>query len=334
MGEALRSVVVRLSAVALTIGVLATGCGGAVSAKGSDVRPAASKQTNSVRETGSAPVPPSDAIVFDKATSDGLDARIEIAYVPAGGGAVISLTRAWEHGMVAAEPRWSPDGSRIAFVMSPRGYLTRYAGDGDIYVMNASGTDIQRLTHGLDASAPAWSPDGSQIVFIKGQGQQLAVVHADGSDQRVIASGRGYYEAPAWSPNGRAIAYMAGRDWHSAAIFTITPGGTGGRQLTPGSVSLGFPAWSPHGSRIAYSSKNRLWIMNSDGTTAHPVTGCRLPCVEDFAPAWSPTGSELVFVRQDDDGAARRLYVVELTTNKLRSITPTLRWADSPDWRP
>ncbi len=62
---------------------------------------------------------PADAIVFDKASSDSLDARIEIAYVSARGGAVVSLTAASKAGMVAAEPRWSPDGSRVAFVMSP-----------------------------------------------------------------------------------------------------------------------------------------------------------------------------------------------------------------------
>jgi len=113
-------------------------------------------------------MPPADSIVFDEAASDSLDARIEIAYVPAGGGPVVSLTTALKGGMVAAEPRWSPDGSRIAFVMSPRGYLTRYAGDGDIYVMNADRTDIRRLTDGLDASSPAWSPDGSRIAPVRG----------------------------------------------------------------------------------------------------------------------------------------------------------------------
>jgi hypothetical protein len=130
--------------------------------------------------------------------------------------------------MVAAEPRWSADGSRIVFVMSPRGHLTRYAGDGDIYVMNADGTNIRRLTNGLDASSPAWSPDGSRIVFVKGQGQELVVMSADGSDQDVIAQARGYYEGPAWSPDGQAIAYQSspGRDKDVTALFTIRPNGT------------------------------------------------------------------------------------------------------------
>jgi len=277
--------------------------------------------------------PPAHAIVFAEAASDSLDARSEIAYVSARGGAVVLLTNASKHGMMAAEPRWSPDGSRIAFVMGPRGHLTRYAGDGNIYVMNADGIDSHRLTHGLDASVPAWSPDGSRIVFIKGQGQALVVMHADGSHQRVIAGGRGYYESPAWSPDGQEIAYQSGRGWGIKAIFTIRPDGTGERQLTPRLASIGGPAYSPDGRRIAYSARDVLWVMKSDGTHARRVTNCRLPCVADFGPAWSPTGSELVFVRQEDGGAATRLYVLQLSTGAVTRITPGVRWAGSPDWR-
>jgi Tol biopolymer transport system component len=259
------------------------------------------------------PTPPADAIVFDKASNDSLGARIEIAYVPARGGEVVPLTTAGKAGMVAAEPRWSPNGSQIAFVMGLRGQLTAHAGDGAIYVMNADGTGLRRLTGG-PASSPAWSPDGARIVFVENQGQELVIMHADGSNQQVIARARGYYQGPAWSPDGRRIVYQSTPvvDSESTAIFTIRPDGTGERQLTDGSASEGFPAWSPDGSRIAYSAGEQLWIMDVDGSDPHQVTHCRLPCVADFAPAWAPDGGHLVFIRQEEGGAARRLYVVEL----------------------
>ncbi|MGH2914942.1 MAG: hypothetical protein ACRDMX_08135 [Solirubrobacteraceae bacterium] len=213
--------------------------------------------------------------------------------------------------------------------------MTRYAGDGDIYVMGADGTDVRQLTHGLDASGPAWSPDGSRIAFITGQGQGLAVMRADGTDRHVIARARGYYESPAWSPNGRMIAYQS-TPHHSidvTAIFTIRPDGTHERQLTPASAGAGFPAWSPDGSRIAYSAGGQLWVMNSDGTRTRRLTDCRVPCVADFAPAWSPDGSDLVFVQQENGGGARRLYILALATGAITPLTPTVRWAGSPDWR-
>jgi TolB protein len=281
-------------------------------------------------------MPPAQAVVFEVATSDGLNARIELAYVPAAGGPVVPMTAAGNAGTVAAEPRWSPDGSRIAFVTSPRGHLTRYAGDGDIYAMNANGTHIRRLTTGLDASSPAWSPDGSQIAFVRNQGQELVVMRADGSAQHIIARARGYYESPAWSPDGQTIAYQSSPSHNIdvTAIFTIHPDGTHEHRLTPASVSATFPAWSPDGSQIAYSAGDQLWITHANGTGVRRLTNCRGQCVSDFSPAWSPTGADLAFVQQESGGIARRLYVLELATGAVRPLTPTTRWANSPDYRP
>lgn len=226
--------------------------------------------------------------------------------------------------------------------MSPRGHLTRYVGDGDIYLMNANGTHIRQLTHGLAASNPAWSPDGSRIAYIKGQGQALATVNTNGSQQHVIAHGRGYYESPTWSPNGRSIAYVSGPAWDTHAIYTIRPNGTGQRRLTPflGPADSGT-AWSPNGSRIAYSFKDAIWTINTNGANAHPITTCRLPCISDTDPAWSPTGSKLVFVREQEHRLSShhylnsyRLDVIQPSTGAVRPLTPKLRMASAPAWRP
>jgi Tol biopolymer transport system component len=291
---------------------------------------------------GSVATPPADAIAFAKATSDSLDARIEIDYVSAAGGPVVALTDAWKHKMIASDPTWSPDGSQIAFVMSPRGHLTRYAGDGDIYLMNANGTHIRQVTHGLASSAPAWSPDGSQIAFIEGQGQALATVDTNGSHQHVIAHGRGYYESPTWSPDGRSIAYDSGPAWDTHAIYTIAANGTGERRLTPFlGPADGGPKWSPKGSRIAYTGNDAIWTMNTNGANARRITTCRLPCISDAEPSWSPTGSKLVFVHEQEHRLSSHHYlnsygldVVQLSTDDVRPLTPKLRMASAPAWRP
>jgi WD40-like Beta Propeller Repeat len=73
-------------------------------------------------------------------------------------------------------PAWSPDGSRIAFHR-----IWGRNRDGDIFLMNADGSDITMLTH-YTGVAPAWSPDGSKIVYRKDPGD-LYFIAVDGTQE-------------------------------------------------------------------------------------------------------------------------------------------------------
>ena len=87
-------------------------------------------------------------------------------------------------------PEWSPDGARIA-----------YAASGDIFVIDVSGGDPQRLTtDAADEFGPTWSPDGAEIAFISGTEptRQLVAVTLDGPSQRTITSD-GTPGVPDWS---------------------------------------------------------------------------------------------------------------------------------------
>ncbi len=86
-------------------------------------------------------------------------------------------------------PAVSPDGTKIAFMSSGRG-----ANNWEIWVMNADGSNPQRLTNnGSNDGLPAWSPDGQSIAYVSDQGGVWAiwVMNADGSNQRKLADMKG-----------------------------------------------------------------------------------------------------------------------------------------------
>lgn len=91
-------------------------------------------------------------------------------------------------------PRWSPDGSRIAFLR-----MAAMARTAQLTVVDVDGAHERRLSEQpCDLLPPAWSPDGSRLAFTVDRSgtPMLAVVGADGSGERL--RGRGY--APQWQP--------------------------------------------------------------------------------------------------------------------------------------
>src|SRR4051812_29341511 len=100
-------------------------------------------------------------------------------------------------------PAWSPDGARIAFKAIFTGGDNARSG---IYVMNPDGRSRTAVDANELDGCPSWSPDGSQLVFWRANG--LHVMHADGSDERLIATNVGHYDAePDWSPDNARIAF-------------------------------------------------------------------------------------------------------------------------------
>jgi len=153
-------------------------------------------------------------------------------------------------------PAWSPDGSRIAF-MAQEPDASGSNPDYNIFVMNADGTDLTRLTDAPGEDGwPAWSPDGSQVVFSSGRDDcsisQSAdclstgdigpwadawIMNADGSEQHRLTDG--FAQFFAWSPDGEAILVAGAGD-----MYLIRRDGTGTTPLkVEGAAHPLFPDW-------------------------------------------------------------------------------------------
>ena len=85
--------------------------------------------------------------------------------------------------------------------------------ESDIYVVNAAGTGLKRLTDGPGGEDhPTWSPDGSQIAWVeipvnKTHSSTTWVMNADGSAKVQLTKGSVIGCQPAWSRDGKQIAF-------------------------------------------------------------------------------------------------------------------------------
>ena len=96
-----------------------------------------------------------------------------------------------------SEPAVTHTSTQIAFVSNRDGDSNIYY---DIYVMDADGGNVQRLTTEgrWGDSSPTWSPDGIQISFVSNP--NIYVMDADGRNVRKLTDGPGWNGYPAWSP--------------------------------------------------------------------------------------------------------------------------------------
>ena len=101
-------------------------------------------------------------------------------------------------------PAWSPDGTKIAFYSN-----LHNLGQEDIYVMNADGTNIGRVTnHPSPDRLPAWSPNGRWIAFMSSRertGWDIYIVDTNGGEARQVTTHPGHDMYPTWVVPDRSL---------------------------------------------------------------------------------------------------------------------------------
>jgi Tol biopolymer transport system component len=180
-------------------------------------------------------------------------------------------------------PRWSPDGSQLAYA----------AGKG-LYVIPAAGGKPRELAHlkEWEGWTVRWSPDGKFIAALgydndpKESSNAVFVVPASGGEPRQLTPDVEYKEGLEWHPDGKRLTYHISR-YHSETRQVYLDG-------RPPSLLLDAPdiwdyvgIWAPDGSRFIFSGS----VQGNWGVYAYDEVSGKTTLVSNAGlPRWSRDG--------------------------------------------
>ena len=238
--------------------------------------------------------------------------------------------------LVSEDARWpsiSPNGSRIAYSTTRDHQMLPYY----IETSMLDGSDRRRLTEqALNDVSPAWSPDGSHIAFARftrrgGEGRGIYLMDTDGSAQSQLfrfrvgvgagdASKDVYRWGPVWSPDGNTLAFVVQEPSTSASQSTLH---TTCERRESDLLCIDYTT-SGH--------RNFLYTVGVDGSAVTQAYVTRPGWIRYEgavyyrdqiigAPAWSPDGGKLAFIRRSYDLSADKEPETSAETT-LHTISP------------
>jgi len=212
-------------------------------------------------------------------------------------GAILRITSIVDDRAHNFHARPSPDGKRIAFDSDREG-------ERAVYVADAEGRDVQRISGEGFAAVPSWSPDGRTIAFVRaepdrpGAALRPAIERvwnlwtadlATGVMRRLTSHRVGQPWGGSWFPDGRRIAYS-----HEKRLVILDLA-SGKEVVYPSPVKgrlVRTPAVSPDGARVVFQvHHDGAWILElRDGSMRKVLAD---PSAEEYA--WSPDGRRLAY---------------------------------------
>ncbi|HZF14369.1 MAG TPA: S9 family peptidase [Steroidobacteraceae bacterium] len=216
-------------------------------------------------------------------------------------------------------PRWSPDGKRLAF-------LSARAGKPQVFVMEMTGGEAWQLTKETEGvSGFSWSPDGARIAY-------LAKARVD--QPAAPASGRARITEKLVYRNDGAPGFAAEMRPQLWVVDVKSDAGAALGPLTDGSVDVSTPAWSADGKFLLFSAANEpdagdlgettdlYRVAVERGARAEPVTRRKGPddgpvVAANGALAW--TGYDLATPLRSS--TTRRLYTMAARATEPQLLT-------------
>ena len=241
---------------------------------------------------------------------------------------------------------------------------------GELFIMNADGKGLQRLTHDDFGDAyPSWSPDGkkNRISGKRSGRYEVYVIDLETFNVTQLTGierieGDPGATAPDWSPDGTQIVYekfinnLVRRPGFASGlahknIYVMSADGENQRPLLPdpkpgaGTVIMRFfPRWSADGRRIVF--EDCTWKKGFTCRLAVMRIGGEIQVIQDIydklgenlqvgAARWMENDKALLFdmrLKDNPNAINYDLYKYEFETGDLKRLTLTLWDEEYPDW--
>jgi TolB protein len=215
------------------------------------------------------------------------------------------VRRVTRHNHLCVSPRFTPDGTSLA-------YSSYHRGNQNLYITKLNQSKITRAVsrrNGLNL-APAFSPDGRTMVVTlsKGGSPDLYLMDRKGKIIEQLTRRAGINVSPSFSPDGKSLAFVSDRSGRPQ-VYIMDMQSRKTRRLTFQGNENAEPSWSPKGDKIVYTGLTGghyqiFTIPVIGGSPAQVSSG-----PGDFeSPAWSPDGKQIVLSRKYN--GRQELYAV------------------------
>jgi dipeptidyl aminopeptidase/acylaminoacyl peptidase len=228
-----------------------------------------------------------------------------------------------------SDPQISPDGGRVAFVVTTLSeerdeYLSR------IWMVDAAGGEPRCFTTGAGRdTAPRWSPDGAWLAFLAAREPrakaQLHVMPAGGGEPIRITGEPHGVSVPVWAPDSSRLAFVA----------RVGPAPAEGPEKSRPARIVTSVRYRFNGEGFIHDRPPHIFAVDRDGGASRQLTDGDFV---DGEPAWSPDGRQLAFTsarHADRDGDdIRDLWVVSAQGGEPRRLTDTSALVTGPAFSP